>query len=149
MSQLPFFTWHNILCASSVGAVGAACSDACHFSLTLRHTEPSPVRVVAEHNIHYSWQHCVRSARLLRFGEMFQWRKILVCCFGALICNFGACHRLFHSRPIFFTCAAIFFTRAAVFCACDATDDSSKFCSFLFCEMICQNGLKSYFKYKI
>ncbi len=29
MSQLPFFTWHNILCAAvigAVGAVGAACS---------------------------------------------------------------------------------------------------------------------------
>jgi hypothetical protein len=24
MSQLPFFTWHNILCAAVVGAVGAA-----------------------------------------------------------------------------------------------------------------------------
>ncbi len=44
------------------------------------------VRVVAKHNnMHFARQHCVRSARLPRFGEMFQWRKSSVCCFGALI----------------------------------------------------------------
>ena len=54
MSQLPFFTWHNnIMCA----AVGQCCRCgvwhvfcACHFSLRLCHTEPSSLRVVAEHN---------------------------------------------------------------------------------------------------
>ena len=56
---------------------------ACRFSLTLCHTE----RAVAKHNnMGYARQHRVRSARLPRFGEMFQWRKSLVCCFGALIC---------------------------------------------------------------
>jgi hypothetical protein len=42
-----------------------------------------------------------------------------------------------------FTRGAVFFTRAeraAVFCACATTDGSSKFWSFLLCEIICQNG---------
>jgi hypothetical protein len=44
------------------------------------------VRVVTKHNnMHFARQHRVRSARLPRFGEMFQWRKSSVCCFGALI----------------------------------------------------------------
>jgi hypothetical protein len=90
MSQLPFFTWHNILCDSHRRCRrGATCSAlrvfyACHFSLVLRHTEPSSVRVVAVHdNMHYARQHSMRSARLPRFGDMFQWRKSSVCCFGA------------------------------------------------------------------
>ena len=45
---------------------------------------PSHSHVVAVHNnIRYARQHGVRSARLPRFGEMFQWRKSSVCCFGA------------------------------------------------------------------
>ncbi len=49
-------------------------------------------------NMHYARQHPVRSARLLRFGEMFQWRKSLVCCFGALICICGARRHQFYVR---------------------------------------------------
>ncbi len=57
---------------------------ACRFSLVLRHTEQSSVRVVAVHdNMHYARQHSMRSARLPHFGDMFQWRKSSVCCFGA------------------------------------------------------------------
>ncbi len=40
--------------------------------------------------IHYAWQYGVRSVCLTCFGDMFQWRKSLVCCFGALICNWRA-----------------------------------------------------------
>ncbi len=44
----------------------------------------SPSHVVAVHNnIRYARQHGVHSARLPRFGEMFQWIKSSVCCFGA------------------------------------------------------------------
>ena len=57
------------------------------------------VRVIPKHNnMHFARQHSVRSERLPRFGEMFQWRKILVCCFGALICICGARRRQFHTR---------------------------------------------------
>jgi hypothetical protein len=57
------------------------------------------VRVVAEHNnLHFALQHRVRSVGLPRFGEMFQWRKSLVCCFGALICIGGARRRQFYER---------------------------------------------------
>jgi hypothetical protein len=60
----------------------------CHFCLTLHLTEPSWVRVVAEHNnMCYSRQHGVRSAHLLRFGEVFQWQKSLLCCFGVWNCQ--------------------------------------------------------------
>jgi hypothetical protein len=84
MSQLPFFTWHNILCAAVVGAVGVrACVRACGVFFTPA-VSPSHSHVVAVHNnIRYARQHGVRSARLPRFGEMFQWRKSSVCCFGA------------------------------------------------------------------
>ncbi len=54
------------------------------------------VRVVAKHNnMHFARQHRVRSERLPHFGEMFQWRKSSVCCFGALICICGARRRQF------------------------------------------------------
>jgi hypothetical protein len=84
MSKLPFFTWHNILCAAVVGAVGVcACVRACDVFFTPA-VSPSHSHVVAVHNnIRYARQHGVRSARLPRFGEMFQWRKSSVCCFGA------------------------------------------------------------------
>jgi len=84
MSKLPFFTWHNILCAAVVGAVGVrACVRACGVFFTPA-VLPSHSHVVAVHNnIRYARQHGVRSARLPRFGEMFQWRKSSVCCFGA------------------------------------------------------------------
>jgi hypothetical protein len=95
MSQLPFFTWHNILCAAVVSAVGVrACVRACGVFFTPA-VLPSHSHVVAVHNnIRYARQHGVRSARLPRFGEMFQWRKSSVCCFGAC----GAVKRQFHSR---------------------------------------------------
>jgi hypothetical protein len=84
MSKLPFFTWHNILCAAVVGgfgAVGAACGAQRVFTPAV---SPSHSHVVAVHNyIRYARQHGVRSARLPRFSEMFQWRKSSVCCFGA------------------------------------------------------------------
>ena len=111
---------------------------ACSFLLTLRHTE----RVVTKHNnMRYARQHRVRSACLLR----------LVCCFGVLTCICGArcgavnftCAAVNFTRSLF---AAVFFTCTAVFCACATTDGSSKFCSFLLCEIICQYG---HFKYKI
>jgi hypothetical protein len=77
MSQLPFFTWHNILCAA------AECGAACFL----------PVRAVAKHkNMHYARQNRVCSARLLRFGEMFQWRKSLVCHLGARHCQLHLRH---------------------------------------------------------
>ncbi len=99
MPQLPFFTWHNILCAVVGRRVVRSVFHACRFSLTLRHTEPSSVCIVAEHNnMWYTRQHGVRSARLPRFGEIFQWRKSSVCCFGALLCNFGASRRQLHLR---------------------------------------------------
>ncbi len=61
-----------------------ACFYACRFLLVVRHTEPSSVSVVVVHNnMHFARQHGVHSARLLRFGEMFQWRKSSVCCFDA------------------------------------------------------------------
>ncbi len=84
MSKLPFFTWHNILCAAVVGAVGVrACLRACCVFFTPA-VSPSHSHVVAVHNnIRFARQHGVRSARLPRFGEMFQWRKSSVCCFGA------------------------------------------------------------------
>jgi hypothetical protein len=116
MSQLPFFTWHNILCAAVVGAVGAACGAqrifyACRFSLALRHTELSSVHVVALHNnMLYARQHGVRSARLPCFGEMFHWRKSSVFCFSACGAVNGA------SGTVNYTRAAV----AAVFCARDA-----------------------------
>jgi hypothetical protein len=103
------FHLHNILCAAVVGAVGAACGArrifyACRFSLAPCHTELSSVCVVAVHNnMLYALQHGVRSARLPHFGEMFQWRKSSVCCFGAR----GAVN---------YTHAAV----ATVLCACDA-----------------------------
>ena len=98
-------------------------------------------RAVAKHkNMRYARQHLVCSARLPRFGEMFLWRKSLVCYFGALICICGARRRQFHSCRRQFSCAAIFFTCAAVFYACATTDCSSKFWSFLLCEIICPNG---------
>ena len=96
MSQLPFFTWHNILCGAGVGAVGVrACVRrvfyACRFALALH--------VVAAHNnMRYARLHGMRSVRLPRFGDTFQWRKSSVCCFGALICNCSARQRQFHSR---------------------------------------------------
>jgi hypothetical protein len=92
MSQLPFFTWHNILRAAVVGAVGVGrVFYACRFSLALG--------VVAAHNnMRYAWLHGMRSVRLPRFGDTFQWRKSSVCCFGALICNCGARRRQLHSR---------------------------------------------------
>jgi hypothetical protein len=40
---------------------------------------------------------CVR-----RFGEMFQWRKSLVCCLGALICICSARRRQFYTRRSLF-----------------------------------------------
>jgi hypothetical protein len=94
---------------------------ACHFCLTLHLTEPSWVRFVAEHNnMCYSRQHGVRSAHLLRFGEVFQWQ------FGVL-----------------FRCVALSITLKLTslpsFALATPTDGSIKFCSFLFCEMICQN----------
>jgi hypothetical protein len=84
MSKPPFFTWHNILCGAVVGAVGVrACVRACGVFFTPA-VLPSHSHVVAVHNnIRYARQHGVRSARLPRFGEMFQWRKSSVCCFGA------------------------------------------------------------------
>ncbi len=84
MSQLQFFTWHNILCAAFIGAVdavSAACSGrhvfyACRFSLALRHTEPSSVHVVAVHkNMRYARQHCVRLAPLPHFKWNFSVEK--------------------------------------------------------------------------
>ena len=57
------------------------------------------VRVVTKHNnMHFARQHRVRSARLPRFGEMFQWRKSSVCCFGALICICGVRRRQLYTR---------------------------------------------------
>jgi hypothetical protein len=83
MSKLPFFTWHNILCAAVIGGVGevsAACGARRVFTPAV---SPSHSHVVAVHNnICYARQHGVRSARLPRFGELFQWRKSLVFCFG-------------------------------------------------------------------
>jgi hypothetical protein len=48
--------------------------------------------------MHFAWQHRVRLERLPRFGEMFQWRKSSVCCFGALICICGARGRQLYAR---------------------------------------------------
>ena len=60
-----------------------ACVRACGVFFTPA-VLPSHSHVVAVHNnIRYARQHGVRSARLPRFGEMFQWRKSSVCCFGA------------------------------------------------------------------
>ncbi len=92
MSQLPFFTWHNILCGvfGQPFRWGVRCAERRVF---LR------VCVVAKHNnMHYARQHCVRSARLPRFSEMFQWRKSLVCCFSALICICGVRRCQFNAR---------------------------------------------------
>jgi hypothetical protein len=59
---------------------------ACGLAFGVRCGEFLRVRVVTKHNnMHFARQHRVRSARLPRFGEMFQWRKSSVCCFGALI----------------------------------------------------------------
>ncbi len=115
-------------------------------------------------NMHYARQHRVRSAHLPHFGEMFQRRKSWDCCFGALICICIARRRQFNARrhqflaravnfwrgavnfwrgAVNFTRGFVFFTRAAravVFCACATTDGSSKFWSFLLCEIICRNG---------
>ncbi len=62
------------------------------------------VRVISKHNnMHYARQRRVRSARLPRFGEMFQWRKSSVCCFGALICICGArCRQFYCRRHLFY-----------------------------------------------
>ncbi len=125
MSQLPFFTWHNILCDSRRCCQRGArrVYYACRFSLVLRHTEPSSVRVVAVHdNMHYARQHGVRSARLPRFGEMFQWRKSLVCCFGA-------CGTVNYTRAPSITLAP---PSPPSFALATPTDGSIKFCSFFF-----------------
>jgi hypothetical protein len=108
------FSHGTIFCVrrlvSAVRAVGAVCA-ACF--PRLRNTE----RVVAQHkNMRYARQHRVCSARLPRFGEMFQWGKSLVCCYGALICICGAMRRQFHVRRgqlyvrlgQFYTCCRLF-----------------------------------------
>jgi hypothetical protein len=116
MSQLPFFTWHNILCAAVIGAVGVrACLRlvfyACCFALALH--------VVAVHNnIRYARQHGVRSARLPRFGEMFQWKKSSVCCIGAC----GAVKRA-HGTSI-----SLAPPSTSSFALATPTDGSIKFC---------------------
>ncbi len=89
MSKWPFFTWHNILCAAVVSAVGAAQRGMFFHACALSSTHK---------NMHYAWQHRVRLVRLPRFGEMFQWRKSLDCCFGALICICSARRRQFYAR---------------------------------------------------
>jgi hypothetical protein len=105
MSQLPFFTWHNILCAAVIGAVGAVCIKQ---RVLLR--LPFLPRTAPHNNMHYARQHGVRLVRLPRFGEMFQWRKSSVCCFGVR----GAVNVA--RGTVSYTCAAV----AAVFCARDA-----------------------------
>jgi hypothetical protein len=71
----------------------------------------------------------MRSARLPRFGDMFQWRKSLVCCFGAR----GAVNYT-HAPSI--TLAP---PSPLSFALATPTDGSIKFLLFFFCEMICQN----------
>ncbi len=110
MSKLPFFTWHNILCAAVVSAVGAAFGVQCGMffhvcALSSTHK-----------NMHYAWQHHVRLARLPRFGEMFHWRKSSDCCFGALICICSARRRQFNTRRHqFFARRRQFYVRHSLF----------------------------------
>ncbi len=107
------FSHGTIFCVRrSVGAVGAVCT-ACF--LHLRHTE----RVVAKHNtMRYARQHRVSSACLPRFGEMFQWRKSLVCCFGALIRICGARRLQFYACRQFYVCCTRRRTRRRLLCLC-------------------------------
>ena len=74
------------------------------------------VCLVAKHNnMHYARQPRVPSARLPHFGEMFQCRKRLVCCFGALICVCSARCRQFYSRRHLFY---LHQTRCRFLCLC-------------------------------
>jgi hypothetical protein len=84
----------------------------------------------------------MRSARLLRFGEMFQWRKtfgpLLRCANLHLRCappSFSLAAPSITLAPPSFTLAPPSITLAPL---APSTDGSIKFCSFLFCEMICQ-----------
>jgi hypothetical protein len=84
----------------------------------------------------------MRSARLLRFGEMFQWRKtfgpLLRCANLHLRCappSFSLAAPSITLAPPSFTLAPPSITLAPL---APPTDGSIKFCSFLFCEMICQ-----------
>jgi hypothetical protein len=96
-----------------------------------------PVLVVAKHNnMHFARQHRVRSAGLPRFGEMFQWRKSLACCFGALICICGARRRSISRAPTSFLLAP----NAPPFFVLVAQQMAAvNFGNFLRCEIICQN----------
>jgi hypothetical protein len=91
----------------------------------------------------------MRSARLLRFGEMFQWRKtfgpLLRCANLHLRCappSFSLAAPSITLAPSSITLAPPSFTLAppsiTLAPLAPPTDGSIKFCSFLFCEMICQ-----------
>jgi hypothetical protein len=117
ISQLPFFTWHNILCAAVGSAVGAA------FSVRRGVFFYACVLLL-------NTTICILHGNTVCVQRVF---PVLVKCFSGEKVWSAASVRLSAFEvhgTVNFMHAAIFFTRtkcAAIFCACATTDGSSKF----------------------
>ena len=105
MSQLPFFTWHNILCAAVGSAVGAALGVRPGFRCAVR-------RVFTRPRCHQTQQYAFRTATPCAFGasSAFRWNVSVEKKFGLLL---RCANSAFAVRgAVNFTRGTVFFTRA-------------------------------------